>query len=60
MGIDVHEQWKENIYAMGMQELSIKLQKSAVAPSEYTLIPGFYNESLKANLQNKIRLKKTP
>jgi O-methyltransferase len=57
-GIDVHEQWKENLYAMGMQELTNKLQKSAVAPSEYTLIPGFYNESLKTNPPNKFGLKK--
>jgi len=53
-GIDIHDQWKEGDFAIGISEFEEKLRTLGIEPNEYKLIPGFYDVSLKNNPPNKI------
>ena len=56
-GVDVHAQWKEGMFMMGMDDFAKKLKSLGIKEKEYTLVPGFYDESLKVDLPSKIGLK---
>jgi hypothetical protein len=53
-GVDLHTQWKEGLFAMNMKDFTEKLKDRGLKETEYILVPGFYDESLKANPPKKI------
>ncbi len=55
-GGDIHDQWKEGDFAISMKNFSEKLNQQGANEKEYTLVPGFYEESLKKNPPNSIGL----
>jgi O-methyltransferase len=56
-GIDVHSQWKEGGFAMSMSKFKNMLKEMGIDETEYVLVPGFYDESLKSNPPSKIGFK---
>ena len=57
-GIDTHDQWNQGDYKMGFQDFVTRLNKNGINESEYQLVPGFYEESLKTNLPSKLGIEK--
>jgi hypothetical protein len=57
-GIDVHPQWVEGEMAVNMDDFAKTLELSGIRQSEYTLVPGFYSESLTATKLHELGLKK--
>jgi hypothetical protein len=57
-GIDSHPQWVEGEMASNMNDLKNSLKALGVNESKYTLVPGFYKESLTAQTREKLNLKK--
>jgi O-methyltransferase len=57
-GIDTHPQWVEGEMAMNMTDFKNCLTSNGIDESKYTLVPGFYKESLTAETRKKLSLKK--
>ena len=57
-GIDVHPQWAEGAMRVDRDYFAEILESSGIQQSEYTLVPGFYNESLTATKLEELKLKK--
>jgi len=56
-GVDTHAQWKESALAISRNELVSTLRRQGIEEAEYTLIPGFYDQSLKTHTPQKIGVK---
>jgi hypothetical protein len=57
-GIDNHPHWKEGIWSFSIEDFKRILKSAGVKEPEYTLVPGFYSESLSRNTMEKLNLKK--
>jgi hypothetical protein len=57
-GVDVHPQWAEGEMAVGIEDFAKFIELSGICKSEYTLVPGFYSESLTATKLDELKLKK--
>ncbi len=57
-GIDVHPTFPEGLSAVSIEGVVKTLKQSGIDQSEYTLVPGFYNESLTQAKLKELGLKK--
>lgn len=57
-GVDVHPQWAEGCFAVNIEKCIKNLESSGMRQSEYTLVSGFYSESLTATKLDELELKK--
>ena len=57
-GIDVGPQWQEGMLKHGVKDFENILKSVGMKKSEYTLIPGFYSDSLTKETQKKLNIKK--
>ena len=55
--IDLHSQWEKGAFKMNQQDFINKLKDDGITKSEYALVPGFYDESLKVNQTGKLGIK---
>jgi hypothetical protein len=55
--IDLHSQWEKGDFKMNQQDFINKLKDNGITKSEYALVPGFYDESLKVNQTDKLGIK---
>jgi hypothetical protein len=56
-GIDDHPQWEKGAMSIGIEKFKRILKSAGVKESEYTLIPGYYSDSLPHLLLDKLNLK---
>lgn len=56
-GIDDHPQWKKGVMSFGIERFKRILKSAGAKESEYTLIPGFYSDSLPGLSLEKLNLK---
>jgi O-methyltransferase len=57
-GIDVHPAWVEGEYRINVEDFKKFLRRLGLQDSDYTLVAGFYDESLTDNTLKKLNLKK--
>jgi O-methyltransferase len=57
-GIDIHPQWAEGAMATSIEEFTNTLELSGISRSEYTIVPGFYSESLTTKRLEELGIKK--
>jgi hypothetical protein len=57
-GIDVHPQWAEADMAVSIEDFVKSIEPSGISKSEYTLVPGFYSESLTPSKLDELNIKK--
>ena len=57
-GADIHPQWAEGSMATSIEDFVDTIESSGIRKSEYTIVPGFYNESLTTRRLEKLGLKK--
>jgi hypothetical protein len=55
---DAHPQWVEGDMAMSMEGFRNRVESQGINESEYTLVPGFFRDSLTRTTREKLRLKK--
>lgn len=56
-GVDLHDQWKEGDLTISMKALALALRRQGIEKTDYTLIPGFYDQSLKTYTPQRLGLK---
>ena len=57
-GIDVAPQWKQGLLKQNIKEFENRLKAAGMRKSEYTLVPGYYSESLTEETQKKLKIEK--
>jgi len=57
-GIDVHTQWGEGAMSNSIADFKKILRSAGIKEVEYTLVPGFYSESLSEDKIAELKLKK--
>jgi len=57
-GIDVHPQWAEGAMTVSMEDFEKLLKQRGILQSEYTLVPGYYTESLTPTKLDELKLTK--
>ena len=57
-GIDVEPQWKAGCLHQTVEDFENILKSAGIRKSEYTLVPGYYSESLTEDTQEKLKIKK--
>jgi len=57
-GIDVHPQWAEGAMTVSMENFEKLLKLRGIRQSEYTLVPGYYTESLTPTKLDELKLTK--
>jgi hypothetical protein len=56
-GIDDHPQWKKGAMSFGIEKFEKILKPAGAKKSEYTLMPGYYSDSLSGLSLDKLNLK---
>lgn len=57
-GIDSHSQWKEGMCLQGIEEFKKVIYHAGIKDEEFTLVPGFYSESLTKSTLDKLKIEK--
>lgn len=57
-GVDIHSQWQEGDMAVTLEDFQQILTEYGMNKSEYTLVSGFYEDSLTDDTRKKLGLKK--